>query len=80
MQRAYIDALYEIMQRDDRVCSLLSDSGTDYDMLMARDFPGRCFNFGISEQNKIAAASGMAALGKIPFVYTTGAFLAYRGY
>jgi transketolase len=59
---------------------LLSDSGTDYDLLMRRDMPKQCFNFGISEQHKIAAASGMAAMGKIPFVYTTGAFIAYRAH
>ncbi len=80
MQRAYISKLYEIMQKDNRVCSLLSDSGTDYDRMMFRDMPKQCFNFGIAEQNKVAAASGMAAMGKIPFVYTTGTFLAYRCY
>ena len=80
MQKAYITALYELMLMDRNVVSLLSDSGTDYDALLARDFPEQCFNFGIAEQNKVAAASGMAALGKIPFVYTTGAFIAYRAY
>jgi transketolase len=80
MQKAYINALYEIMGADNRICSLLSDSGTDYDLLMARDYPAQCFNFGIAEQNKVAVASGMAKMGKIPFVYTTDAFLAYRAY
>lgn len=80
MQKAYITALYELMREDPRVCSLLSDSGTDYDLLMARDLPGQCFNFGIAEQLQVAAAAGMAAMGKIPFVYTTGSFLAYRAY
>lgn len=80
MQRTYIMALYELMQKDFNVLSLLSDSGTDYDKMLKREFPLQCFNFGIAEQNKIGIASGMAALGKIPFVYTTGAFIAYRGY
>jgi transketolase len=80
MQRAYISKLYEIMQNDSRVCSLLSDSGTDYDIMMFRDLPKQCFNFGIAEQNKVGAASGMAAMGKIPFIYTTNAFLAYRSF
>lgn len=78
MQKAYINALYALAQRDRNVVSLLSDSGTDYDELFARDFPDQCFNFGISEENKVAAAAGMASCGKTPFVYTTGAFLAYR--
>ncbi len=80
MQRAYINALYDLMQKDNRVVSLLSDSGTDYDVMLEREFPSRCFNFGIAEQNKVAVASGMAAMGKIPFVYTTGTFLAYRAF
>lgn len=80
MQRAYMSALYELIRKDDRVVSCLSDSGTDYDELIAREFPDRVINFGISENNQVTAAAGMAAVGKIPFVYTTGAFLAYRSY
>ena len=80
MQMAYINALYELMKKDRNVCSLLSDSGTEYDEMMFREFPNQCFYFGIAEENKVAAAGGMAACGKIPFVYTTGAFLAYRSY
>ena len=80
MQTAYLTALDTLMRADGRVCSLLSDSGTQYDKLMERSFPGRCYTFGIAEENKVAAAAGMAAMGKIPFVYTTGAFLAYRAY
>lgn len=80
MQTAYLTALYDLMAADGRVCSLLSDSGTDYDRLLARNFPGRCYNFGIAEALQVSAAAGMAAMGKIPFVYTTGAFLAYRAY
>jgi len=80
MQKAYIQALYELMKTDGRVYSLLSDSGTDYDAMMMAEMPGQCFNFGIAEQNQVAAAAGMAMCGKIPFVYTSGAFLAYRSY
>ena len=80
MQKAYISALYALMQQDSRVVSLLSDSGTDYDEMMARDMPTQCYNFGISEQNKLGIAAGMAMCGKIPFVYTSGAFLAFRGH
>lgn len=80
MQTAYLTALYDLMKSDGRVCSLLSDSGTEYDKLLFRDFPDRCYNFGIAEALQVSAAAGMAAMGKIPFVYTTGAFLAYRAY
>ena len=80
MQKSYVSALYELIKKDERVISCLSDSGTDYDELIAREFPKQVINFGISENNKVAAAAGMASCGKIPFVYTTGAFLAYRSY
>ncbi len=80
MQKAYINALYELICKDKNVISCLSDSGTDYDELIAREFPDQCLNFGISENNKVGVASGLAACGKIPFVYTTNAFLAYRSY
>ena len=78
MQQAYIDALYDLAEQDARVISLLSDSGTDYDRYFIRDFPKQCINFGIAEENQVAAAAGMASMGKIPFVYTSGAFLVYR--
>lgn len=80
MQKAYITALYELIKKDRNVISCLSDSGTDYDEIMAREFPEQCINFGIAENNKVAAAAGLASRGKIPFVYTTSAFLAYRSY
>ena len=80
MQRAYITSLYNLIKKDKNVISCLSDSGTDYDEMIAREFPDQCINFGISENNKVDAASGLASCGKIPFVYTTNAFIAYRSY
>lgn len=80
MQKTYVMKLYELMKKDSNVISCLSDSGTDYDEMIARELPNQSLNFGISENNKVAAAAGLATCGKIPFVYTTNAFLAYRSY
>src|SRR5574344_943585 len=80
MQKAYITSLYNLMKKDHNVISCLSDSGTDYDEMIARELPDQSINFGICENNQVAAASGLASCGKIPFVYTTNAFLAYRSY
>lgn len=80
MQKTYVMKLYDLMKRDQNVISCLSDSGTDYDEMIARELSNQSLNFGISENNKVAAAAGLAACGKIPFVYTTNAFLAYRSY
>lgn len=80
MQNAYIKVIYELLQKDKRVISLLSDSGGDYDTMMAREMPSQCYNLGIAENNQVGIAAGMALQGLIPFVYAPGNFLAYRSY
>ena len=40
--------------------------------------PDRFFNFGIAEQNMMAAAAGLAVSGKIPYVSTMAAFASMR--
>lgn len=78
MNSAYVGKLMELAEKDKNVLHLLADSGTGYDEMFRRNFPEQIFNFGIGEENMVAAAAGMASVGKIPFVYTAGAFLAYR--
>lgn len=78
MQSAYIGKIMELAERDSNVLHILADSGTGYDEMFRRSFPKQMYNFGIAEENMVAAAAGMASVGKIPFVYTAGAFLSYR--
>lgn len=78
MQRAYIGKLLQLAEKDSNLLHLVADSGTGFDELFRRNFPGQMLNFGISEENMIGASAGLATAGKIPFVYTAGAFLAYR--
>jgi len=44
----------------------------------ADKFPDRSFNFGIAEQNMMAAAAGMATTGLIPFASTYAVFASMR--
>ena len=78
MNSAYIGKLMELAEKDKNVIHLLADSGTGYDEMFRRTFPKQIYNFGIGEENMVAAAAGMATIGKVPFVFTAGAFLAYR--
>ena len=80
MQRAYMSALMELAEKDKNIIHVIADSGTGFDEMFRRNFPGQMYNFGISEQLMTGAAAGLAASGKIPFVYTAGAFLAYRSF
>lgn len=78
MNSAYIGKLMQLAEKDADVIHLLADSGTGYDEMFRHNFPEQIYNFGIGEENMVAAAAGMASVGKKPFVFTAGAFLAYR--
>lgn len=78
MQKMYITKLCELAEMDRNVLHLLADSGTAFDEMFKMYYPEQMLNFGIAEEHMTAAAAGLALLGKVPFVYTTGAFLAYR--
>lgn len=78
MNSSYLSKLMELAEKDKEVWHLLADSGTGYDEMFRHNFPDQIFNFGIGEENMVAAAAGMASVGKKPFVFTAGAFLAYR--
>lgn len=78
MQSRYISKLMELAENDNRILHLIADSGTGYDEMFRRNFPNQIYNFGIAEENMVAAAAGLATTGLIPFVYTSGAFLVYR--
>ncbi|MDR0823205.1 MAG: hypothetical protein LBN20_05460 [Endomicrobium sp.] len=78
MQKEFLNAIYEIAQKDKNVLWLSADNGNDFDMFYYRDFPKQYFNMGIAEENMIGVAAGLASYGKNPFVYSAGTFLAYR--
>ena len=80
MRRAYLDTLYKIAEKDERVFAVISDNGAIVYDTFRENFSDRLINAGIAEQNMIAMAAGLAERGKIPFAYTIGAFIAYRGY
>lgn len=80
MQKSYLMTLYELAEKDKNVLLLLADSGTSFDLLFKKYLPDQVFDFGIAEENMVAAAAGMATCGKIPFVFTASAFLSYRSY
>lgn len=81
MIRSCIGALMEIAEKDENVLYLTADSGEGgLDMMFRRNFSDRSLEFGIAEGNLVAAAAGLAAGGKIPFIYTAAPFLVYRAY
>ncbi|MEN9920580.1 MAG: hypothetical protein RL538_473 [Candidatus Parcubacteria bacterium] len=69
------EGLLEAGKRDEKVvalcCDLTESTKTD---AFAKAFPKRFVQIGIAEQNMASVASGMAAMGKIPFIMSYAAF------
>lgn len=60
---------------DDQVVAACADLTDSTQMsLFAKEFPERYIEIGVAEQNLVTVASGMAAMGKIPFVSSYAAF------
>jgi transketolase len=56
-------------EKNDDVVALCADLTESTQMHLFRDkFPDRFFEMGVAEQNMASVASGMAAMGKIPFI------------
>lgn len=75
----YGKALVELGGKDANVVVCDADlSGSTRTLLFAQAYPERFFNFGVAEQNMMAAAAGLAHCGKIVFVSTFAMFATAR--
>jgi transketolase len=70
-------AQLDLARRDARLFSLEGDLG-QYSVPFHRDFPERFLQLGIAEADLVGTAVGLARRGKIPFVNSFAAFLAFR--
>lgn len=76
---AYAEAIIEVAKANPDVVVLNADVAKSIKTTeFAKVFPEREFNFGIAEQNMVAAAAGMATTGLIPFVTGYAVFLTMR--
>jgi transketolase len=75
IRKGFGRGLLEAGKRDENVvagCADLTDS-TQMSLFKA-EFPDRFIEIGVAEQNLVTVGSGMAAIGKIPFVSSYAAF------
>jgi transketolase len=76
---SYAEAIIELAERNPDVVVLDADVSKGVGTAaFAERFPDRAFNFGISEQNMMAAAAGMATTGLIPYATTYAVFATLR--
>lgn len=76
---AYAEAIIELGEKNPNVVVLDADVSKSVGTCeFAKRFPERSFNFGVAEQNMMAAAAGMATTGLIPYVTTYAVFASMR--
>ncbi len=80
MRKKFISELEKLAEKDPNVMLLTLDVGYNILEKFIERFPARYFNLGISEQNTIGVATGLAFKGKTPFVYSINSFLLFRGF
>ncbi len=74
-RNGYGDGLKEAGERDERVVALSADlTSSTKTNVFSEAFPTRFVQVGIGEQSMASVASGMAAMGKIPFIASYAMF------
>jgi transketolase len=78
MRNEFIKKLIELAKIDQRIVLLTADLGFSVVEEFAKNFPDRFYNVGVSEQNMVGLATGLAKDGFIPFVYSIAPFVLLR--
>ena len=80
-RQSFGEALLELGKENENVVVLDADlSSATKTALFAKEYEDRFFDMGISEQDMIATAAGLATCGKIPYAATFAVFAAGRAY
>jgi len=75
IRKGFGEGLLAAAEVDERIVGLCADLTESTQMhLFARKFPNRFVEMGIGEQNMASVASGMATMGKIPFITSYAMF------
>ncbi|MEN9913235.1 MAG: hypothetical protein RLY66_643 [Candidatus Parcubacteria bacterium] len=75
IRKGFGEGLFQAAEIDKKVVGLCADLTESTHMLMFKQkFPERFIEIGVAEQNLATVASGMAAMGKIPFITSYAMF------
>lgn len=80
MRKTFINTLIDLARKDKDIVLITPDMGFSVLEPFFEEFPERSFNSGIAEQNTVSMASGLALMGKKPYVYTIIPFLVERAF
>ncbi len=75
IRKGFGEGLLQAGKINENVVGLCADLTESTKMdLFAKEFPNRFIEIGVAEQNLVTVASGMAAMGKIPFISSYAMF------
>lgn len=77
---AFFDRIYEAGSKDPNIMVITADMDAFGLRKIAEDFPLQYLNVGVSEQNMINVAAGLAISGKTVFCYSIASFATLRCY
>lgn len=78
MRTTFVNTVMELAEKDQRIFLLTPDMGYSVLEPFRDKFPDRFINTGITEQNTIGVAAGLAKSGKIVYVYSIIPFVTMR--
>lgn len=78
MRTAFINALVEAAEIDERVALVVGDLGFGVVERFSDRYPERYVNAGVAEQDMVGLAAGMAMAGAVPFTYSIVNFSVLR--
>ena len=80
MRKPFIEKMYELASRDDRILLVIGDVGFTYMEDYIKKFPKQFLNVGVAEQTMMGMAYGLSKAGWKPYVYTMSNFIVFRPY
>jgi transketolase len=78
MRERCLKAVYELAKQDERIVFIGSDLGVGVLNEFKKEMPARFFMEGVSEQNLVGVAAGMAMEGHVVYLNTIATFLTRR--
>jgi transketolase len=78
VRKAFVDSLVNAAEKDSRVMLLVGDLGYGVVEPFSDKYPDRFVNAGVSEQNMIGVAAGLALSGNVVFTYSIANFPTMR--
>lgn len=80
MRDLFIETLCNRMAENQNIWFLAADLGSPALDRMRQEFPDRCLNVGIAEQNLVNVATGLALEGQVVYGYAIAPFISMRAY